>query len=93
MALTPQTVDFRPGDPRYWEPLDFYEYSGPRTGTRFVAREGLTYTAACGIVTWETTVTGTFSDDGSHLTAQQVDSFNVGNTPLVRIYSWSADRQ
>src|SRR5215475_2842981 len=27
VELSPQTVDFRPGDPRYWEPFDFFEYT------------------------------------------------------------------
>jgi len=94
VTLTPQTVDFKPGDPRYWEPLDFYEYAGPRTGANFIARQAYpTWASACGPVTWETTVTGTFSDDGSHLTAQQVDTFTVGDAHGVRIYSWSGDRQ
>jgi hypothetical protein len=94
VTLTPQTVDFKPGDPRYWEPFDFSEFTGPRAGANFIAHQGYpSYTAACGTVMWETTVTGTFSDDGSHLTAQQVDSFNIGDAHVVRIYSWSADRQ
>jgi len=94
VALTPQTVDFKPGDPRYWEPFDFFEYTGSRSGPSFIARQSYpANTTACGTVTSETTVTGTFSDDGSHLTAQQVDSITVGDAHVVRIYSWSADRQ
>jgi hypothetical protein len=94
VALTPETVDFKPGEPKYWEPVDFDEYTGPRTGASFVARKGpYTYTIACGTVTSETTITGTFSDDGSHLTAQQVDSIKVGDAHVIRIYSWSADRR
>src|SRR5207344_1818407 len=70
VTLTPETVDFKPGDPKYWEPVDFYEYTGSRTGASFVAREvPFTYALSCGTVRSETTVTGTFSDDGSHLTA------------------------
>lgn len=95
VALTPETVDFKPGDPKYWEPVDFYEYTGPRTGASFVARDrpSTWYGIACGTVTSETTVTGTFSDDGSHLIAQQVDNIKVGDAHVIRIYSWSADRR
>jgi hypothetical protein len=94
VTLTPQTVDFKPGDPQYWEPYDFYEYTGPRTGASFIARQTYpAYTLPCGTVTWETTVTGTFSNDESHLTAQQVTTFNAGDAQVVTIYSWSGDRQ
>jgi hypothetical protein len=94
VALTSQTVDFKPGDPKYWEPVDFYEYTGTRTGSSFAARATPnTSSSACGAVRSETTVTGTFSDDGSHLSAQQVDDIEIGDAHIVRIYSWSADRQ
>src|SRR5689334_10468742 len=48
VTLTPETVDFKPGDPRYWEPMDFAEYTGPRNGASFVARQTpVPYSLSC----------------------------------------------
>lgn len=98
VTLTPKTVAFRPGDPKAWEPLDFHEYIGPHSGSSFVARDGpstsrVTCDNVTSTVTSETTIIGTFSNDGSHLTAQQVDNIKVGDARVIRIYAWSADRQ
>lgn len=91
-------VDFRIGDPKYWEPIDFDEYTGAMNGSAFTAKEnvgsfGLSSCAPNLPFSTSYTITGTFSQDGLHFTGEELDEWVFADFHRWRRSSWTGDLQ
>lgn len=91
-------VDFKPGDPRYWQPGDWLEYSGTPDGLKFTVQNISISDTAQSLPCapqqpWSTadTINGTFSEDGHHFVAQQVVEERIGDLKGARTYTWSGE--
>jgi hypothetical protein len=90
-------IDLKPGDPRYWEPLDFYEYSGTGDGRNFTARnlgvppvsdQGSVACAPHELHSEVDTISGVFSEDGHHFAAQEIFEHHFGDLKGTITTTW-----
>ena len=91
LVRTGNVVTFIPPDP-----VDDYTYSGTVDGANFTATSGTVDAKflPCGHGRFVPTLSGRFSEDGSHLTATEVlsSTFDSGQV-WAYTYTWSASRR